>query len=247
MDWLSQGEFGEVDRLRQELDQKNQEIERLRSSSHQQHNRSVQQQNILREELQDGRVPDADSLLDNWDWNKVAGVDQQAKEKEKVSDDRDEGITFKSKKAMDDYFNRKLQKHEQTKAQHIVESQQTQAQLIEKFAKEHPELIEHQDTVQRLWEQSVRLNPNIPADQRFSGVVNETKAILGNYGLIKKPGEEGQQRQQQDRGIPYMGQNPLPFRDMGRPMPERVDLYDQNQHRQELEQRRQLQRSKMFS
>lgn len=247
MDWLSQGEFSEVDKLRTELEQKNQELERLRSSSHQQHNRSVQQNNILREELQDGKVPDADDLLSNWGWGKLD--DQlQSKETAKVSDgkdkEKDETLTF-TKKQLDDYINRKLQKHEQTKAQHVVQSQQTQAQLIEKFYKENPELIEHSETVQRLWEQSVKLNPNIPPDQRFQGVVTETKGILQNYGLLKQPGE--QQQNQVDRGNPYMGQNPLPFRDMGRPGPEKVEMYDPNQHRAELQRRRDSIASKMFS
>lgn len=244
MDWLSQGEFGEVDKLRAELEQKNQELERLRSSSHQQHNKSVQQNNLLREELQDGKVPDADELLTSGSlfWGKLDGQ-LDAKETKKVSDgkEKDETLTF-TKKQLDDYINRKLQKHEQNKAQHVVQSQQTQAQLIEKFYKENPELIEHSETVQRLWEQSVKLNPNIPPDQRFQGVVSETKGILQNYGLIKQPGEPSAV----DRGNPYMGQNPLPFRDMGRPGPEKVELYDPNQHRAELQKRRDSIASKMF-
>lgn len=248
MDWLSQvGEQDEVETLKQQLARTNQELNQLRSTSHQQHNRATQQNNILRGQLESDKVPDADEDLNNWDWNKVAGVSQK-RETGKVSEDGgEEAITFKSKKQMDDYFTRKLQKHEMTKVQHIQQAQQTQAQLQEQFFKEHPELIDHAETVQRLWQQSVSLNPNIDAKARFQGVVGETKAILNQYGLLKTPEQQDKERKQLTNGqSPYFGTGQLPVRDVGRPMPERVE-YNQDAHAQEIEARRKSIASKMFS
>lgn len=246
MDWLNQDGYDEVSTLRQELEQRNQELERLRSSNHQQHNRTTQQTNLLRGQLEDGKVPDADDMMNNWDWNKIAGVDSpKQKETGKVSEEvkGEDGLVFKSKKQLDDYIDRKWQKKEQQKVQHIQQAQQTQAILVEKFVKENPELIDHQPMVDRLWSQSVALNPNIPAEQRYQGVIAEAKATLTEYNLLK-PANGQQQQRQVDMGNPYLGQTPI-LRDVGNRMPERVE-YNQDSHRQELENRRKSIASKMF-
>lgn len=248
MDWLSQvgNEMDEVENLRAEIARKNQELNQLRSTSHQQHNRAEQQQNILRGQIEDGKVPDADEDLNNWDWNKIAGVAKEKKETNKVSADGDEVVTGMTRKQLDDLVQRRIQKNEQAKAQHAVQAQQTQAQLQEQFFKEHPELIDHASTVHRLWNQSMQLNPNIDAKQRFQGVVHETKAILNEYGLLKDPKDTEQlKRQQVNQMNPYLGGNPLAVRDVGRPMPERVE-YNQDAHAQEIQKRRESIASKMF-
>ena len=247
MDWLGIGidEPSEPralsrEELQAKLDQKEAELRKVKSNSHQQIDRHRNSQDLLLSQLSSSMNPD-DDLLENFDWSKALG---ENKEKKPMSDEGKE-ITFKSKEDLNRWMDQRDQKKMEAARKAAEQAAEVQKQLIQKFVAEHPDLVPHQKLVGRLWDQSMRLNQNIDPIERFKGVVEESKFLIGEgYSAAPNP----RPPHPSDRN-PYMSPSPssggvVSRQTQGSPY---EGGYDPVAHSEELKARQQATLDKLFT
>lgn len=217
------------------------QLQQARAQNHSLSNQNQQQQTAFQQHLT-GQNQQQDDLL-NFSWTNAQQQLQQpsSPQLQAPTNKSQTAIQFKSQEELNSYLGNFYQEQRQKEAQVLQQANAATSTLQERFIKEHPDLLPHAKLVGDLWNDSLQLNPGIPAIQRYQGVINRVRSIVGNP------------QQQQKQQMPYgsltpnaTGQNPL-YQQQIQQQQNASDEYNREEHEAELAARQKWVRDRMFS
>lgn len=170
-----------TEEMRRENQRLKEELHAARSMNHQIHNTNQENLSVLRND-----VAGQTQSNNDFSWDDIINEEKKNSQPAVAPTTKTGMPKFQSQQELDEYLEKKQTQFLMKQQQQQMQLAQYSQKLFEKFKTENPDLLPHSDLIGQLWSSSIRLNPNLHPDTRYSAVLEESKKIIAR-GYTNSP------------------------------------------------------------